>query len=238
MRRRYSRLLYIAVLAGAAVAIGSGVALGVVGADGSINGCYKAENGQLRVIDATGACNRAELPISWNQTGPQGPAGPAGPAGPEGPKGDQGPPGETVRGYRVSRLTPSEVEVTAVGGGPIGFTFPAGSGPTQILTMTLPKGVYAVNSSVAARKDFGTGDFICWVHNNVTAQNVTRTALGAEVTPAAPPSPATASSASRLAAARSRSSAGRHETALASRQASRRPPSTTRSRRRPSRAQR
>jgi hypothetical protein len=53
-----------------------------------INGCYKTQNGQLRVIDpATGHCLPSETAISWNQNGPTGSQGPTGPRGPTGPKG-------------------------------------------------------------------------------------------------------------------------------------------------------
>jgi len=81
--------------------------LGVIGyasipdSNGVIHGCYKKSGGTLRVIDdATSQCDaRAEIPIMWNQTGPQGPAGPQGiqglqgPAGPQGMTGPQGPEG-------------------------------------------------------------------------------------------------------------------------------------------------
>jgi hypothetical protein len=75
--------------------------------DGVVHGCYKRSGGTLRVIDyPTVQCDsRAEIQISWNQTGPRGPqgvpgpqgpagiAGPVGPTGPAGPQGEQGPAG-------------------------------------------------------------------------------------------------------------------------------------------------
>lgn len=142
----------VAVLIGGAAAYATGV-LEVVGPDGTIEACYKTENGQLRVLVGNDSCRQSERPISWS---------------------------EGVRGFRVGRSTPNEVAVTAVGTGPIGIDFPEGTGPTQILTMTLPQGVYEVNSTVAARKDAGNGDFICWVRDNTSAANFTRTALGAD----------------------------------------------------------
>lgn len=99
------RRVALAVTAVATVAIAGGVTYAVaqIGGGGVINGCYKSQNGQLRLIDpATDSCHPSETAISWNQTGPagpkgdpgpQGPAGPAGPAGPPGPAGAQGPPG-------------------------------------------------------------------------------------------------------------------------------------------------
>lgn len=104
MRRRVSRVA-VAVAAVVVVAIAGGVTYAVaqVGGGGVINGCYKSQNGQLRLIDpATDSCHPSETAISWSQTGPQGPAGPpgptgatgpAGPAGPAGPQGPAGPPG-------------------------------------------------------------------------------------------------------------------------------------------------
>jgi hypothetical protein len=98
MRRRFRRVA-LAISAAAVVAIAGGVTYAVadIGGGGVINGCYKSQNGQLRLIDpAADSCHPSETAIAWSQTGPQGPAGPpgpAGPAGPQGPKGDKGDPG-------------------------------------------------------------------------------------------------------------------------------------------------
>jgi Collagen triple helix repeat (20 copies) len=92
MRRRFSRVT-LAITAVAIVAIAGSVTYAVadIGGGGVINGCYKSQNGQLRVIDpATDSCLPSEKSISWSQSGPQGPPGPQGPAGPQGPKGDTG----------------------------------------------------------------------------------------------------------------------------------------------------
>ena len=101
MRRRLSRVV-VAVTAAVVVAVAGGVTYAVaeIGGGGVINGCYKSQNGQLRLIDpASDSCHPSETAISWSQTGPQGPkgdkgdpgpAGPQGPAGPAGPKGDTG----------------------------------------------------------------------------------------------------------------------------------------------------
>ena len=69
-----------------------------------ISGCYKEEQGQLRVLTATDAnCGPAELPISWSVEGPPGAAGPAGPAGPPGPPGPGG--GATTYTYRFEQAS-------------------------------------------------------------------------------------------------------------------------------------
>lgn len=58
---------------------------------GTITGCYDKASGALRVTDSqTGqpkACGAKELPLNWNQQGPQGLPGPQGPQGPQGPAG-------------------------------------------------------------------------------------------------------------------------------------------------------
>jgi hypothetical protein len=75
----------------------------------------------------------------------------------------------------VQRATPDEVEVTVVGTGPNGF--PEANG-THILEIQLPQGVYMVDATIAARKGFGNGDFLCWVHDNAVSRVFTRTSLG------------------------------------------------------------
>lgn len=95
MHRRLRRVA-VAVTAVALVAIAGAVTYAVadIGGGGVINGCYKTQNGQLRVIDpATDHCLPSETAISWSQAGPQGSRGPTGPAGPAGPTGPRGPTG-------------------------------------------------------------------------------------------------------------------------------------------------
>jgi hypothetical protein len=97
------RRVALAITAVAVVAIAGGVTYAVadIGGGGVINGCYKSQNGQLRVIDpASDSCHPSETAISWSQTGPQGPKGDKGDKGdpglpgPQGPKGDKGDTGE------------------------------------------------------------------------------------------------------------------------------------------------
>lgn len=84
--------------------IGAGAVVGLAGvavvsasipdASGVIHGCYRTNNGTLRIIDsASQTCAGNEAALTWNQTGPQGPAGATGPQGPAGPQGPQGPAG-------------------------------------------------------------------------------------------------------------------------------------------------
>jgi hypothetical protein len=59
-----------------------------------IYGCYLKQNGQLRIVSSLDKCKKSEIPISWNQVGPQGPKGDTGATGPQGPKGNTGAQGQ------------------------------------------------------------------------------------------------------------------------------------------------
>ncbi len=149
LKRRTVRIGVLAVAIAAATS-GLAVAASIVADSytddsGAFHGCV-GRSGALRVVTPGTACRVGETPIAWNQTGPAGP---------------QGPPGETVRAFRKLRATPDEVEITAVGSGPIGFPT-EGNPPTTVLTLELPKGVYEISASIAARKAYGNGDLLCW----------------------------------------------------------------------------
>jgi hypothetical protein len=74
----------------AAAALAAGLAYATIpDGQGVIHGCYKANKGDLRVVDG-GQCVAGEVALTWNQTGPQGLPGPAGPQGPSGPAGVSG----------------------------------------------------------------------------------------------------------------------------------------------------
>jgi hypothetical protein len=95
MRGRVSRLA-LAVTAVTVVAIAGAVTYAVanIGGGGVINGCYKSQNGQLRLIDpASDHCLPSETAISWSQTGPAGAKGATGATGATGAKGATGPTG-------------------------------------------------------------------------------------------------------------------------------------------------
>jgi hypothetical protein len=144
------RTVRIGVLAVAIAAAGSGLAVASIvdnytDDNGAFHGCV-GRSGALRLVTPGTACRVSETAITWNQTGPAGPPGP---------------PGETVRAFRKLRATPDEVEITAVGSGPIGLPT-EGNPPTTVLTLELPKGVYEISASIAARKAWGNGDLLCW----------------------------------------------------------------------------
>ncbi|MBV8859664.1 MAG: hypothetical protein JOZ02_22215 [Acidobacteria bacterium] len=89
------RRIAVVVISLAVVALAGGiVAASIPAADGTVNGCYQKNNGQLRVVESAAQCHPSELALTWQQQGPQGPQGPVGPQGPAGPQGPQGPQGE------------------------------------------------------------------------------------------------------------------------------------------------
>jgi hypothetical protein len=68
-------------------------------AEDVIYGCYKKQNGQLRIVNNPSDCRPSEVAISWNLIGPKGDKGDTGLQGPEGPPG---PPGAS-KGPKVNR---------------------------------------------------------------------------------------------------------------------------------------
>lgn len=46
--------------------------------------------GAIRIVENAGQCTAQEMPLTWNQEGPQGPQGEIGPQGPQGETGPQG----------------------------------------------------------------------------------------------------------------------------------------------------
>jgi Collagen triple helix repeat (20 copies) len=156
MHKRMRRVA-MAFTAAAVVAIAGGVTYAVadIGGGGVINGCYKSQNGQLRLIDpATDSCHPSETAISWSQTGPQGPQGPpgpqgpTGPQGPAGPQGSQGPAGPAGPQGPQGPAGPTLVATGLVApSGALGFT----SGPVPVITHPGP-GQYGLTLT-----GFGTG---------------------------------------------------------------------------------
>lgn len=52
--------------------------------DNTIYGCYKKNDGQLRIVKQASQCLPSEVPISWNKVGPSGSPGAPGPQGARG----------------------------------------------------------------------------------------------------------------------------------------------------------
>lgn len=129
MKGRFARA---AALVAAALAVSAGVAYAtgavgaIVGADGTIQGCYKKQNGQLRVVPAAAECGPSELAVSWSQQGPQGEPGPQGIQGPQGETGPQGPQGETGPQGPQGETGPQGPQGDTGAQGPQGETGPQG----------------------------------------------------------------------------------------------------------------
>jgi hypothetical protein len=159
MRRRFSRVA-LAITAVAIVAIAGGVTYAVadIGGGGVINGCYKSQNGQLRLIDpATDHCLPSEKSISWSQTGPQGPTGPAGPQGPTGP---QGPKGDTGTTGPAGPTGPQ---------GPKGDKGDPGAPATSLWAVVTGDGSLVRSSGATASSHVSTGQYAVTFNRDVTA---------------------------------------------------------------------
>ena len=105
----------------------------IVAPDGTINGCYQQQNGQLRVVAAGETCRASELPLSWAQKGPAGETGPRGDQGPAGPQGDKGEKGDA--GPQGPKGDPGVPGPSGAAGatGPQGLPGPAGPvGPAGV----------------------------------------------------------------------------------------------------------
>ncbi len=95
MKSHSQKLTAASVGAVIAIALTGAVAWATIPSSGGvIHGCYQKSDGKLRVVNDPSTCRDAELPISWNQTGPQGPKGDTGATGPQGHTGPQGLPGQ------------------------------------------------------------------------------------------------------------------------------------------------
>ena len=130
------------------------VLAGIPSPDGTIYGCYKRSGGTLRVIDyPTVQCDsRAEILISWNQTGPQGPQGPQGIPGPAGPQGPQGAPGPAGPQGPQGETGPAGPQGPVGPGGAIAMAFVNGDG-------TMIRCYNGQTGSTSGNCGFGVGRF-------------------------------------------------------------------------------
>lgn len=95
-RKRAAALVAVALGAIGGTAWASGAVGSIVGANGTVTGCYQTQNGQLRVVAEGETCRSSESAIQWSQKGPPGDTGPTGAPGPQGERGETGPQG--IRG--------------------------------------------------------------------------------------------------------------------------------------------
>jgi hypothetical protein len=141
-----------------------------------INGCYKSQNGQLRLIDpATDHCLPSEKSISWSQAGPQGPPGPTGPTGPRGPTGAQGPKGDTGATGPAGPQGPTGPQGPAGPTGPTGPQGPKGDKgdpATRLWAVVTGDGSLVRSSGATASSrvpGFGVGTYQVTFNQDVTA---------------------------------------------------------------------
>lgn len=121
-------------------ALGSGAYAAIPAEDGTIQGCYANNNGDLRLSDQ--ACRTKETAIGWNQQGPKGERGEVGPRGESGPPGPAGSSGGQV--------------YLAIGGGSVPYGDPYSSGPVPeavILSKDVPAGNYVAEVRLYAWHD-------------------------------------------------------------------------------------
>src|SRR5262245_26093622 len=123
-----------------AIGLAALVAAGAVYASGSgvINGCYKTQNGQLRVVGPGDQCLPSETAISWNEVGPTGAQGATGDQGPMGLQGPQGAPGAT--GATGARGPSDAFDGYRFPGFDLAVTGTSQAAPTFVLTNHLPAG--------------------------------------------------------------------------------------------------
>jgi hypothetical protein len=140
----------IGLVIGAALAGGVGYAAAtVIGGAGVIQGCYKKENGQLRVVGSASECLASESPINWNVQGVNGDKGDTGPQGPKGDTGDRGPQG--FAGPQGPQGAKGDIGPSGPVGsqGPQGPSGPPGpAGPQGPAGATQVPGVYYTPSSL------------------------------------------------------------------------------------------
>lgn len=157
-RARLRRHRLLLAIAGVSVAAAASVAYAAIPSSGTgvVSACYGDGSRLLRVVDADAGerCRPDEKTLNLSQP---------------------------INGYRSVRATPNEVEVTAVGSGPIGFPTPDHP-PTRILGLNVPAGAYSISATIEARKDSGNGDFLCWVQGSQSefVPVFTRTSLGSD----------------------------------------------------------
>jgi hypothetical protein len=143
-----------------AVVAGGSIAMASIPDSGSgvISACYTTKNGTIRIIDyqAGKRCERGEILLTWNQSGPQGLQGPAGATGLTGLKGLQGPAGET------GLTGPQGLQGPA---GATGLTGPVGPGVQTVV------GVVSFNAGTLTLG--GSGFSASWTGTTSTTFTVT-----------------------------------------------------------------
>ncbi len=140
--RLVGAVLVAFLLGGGAIALG----VAIPSADGRIFGCYDSKHGDLRLVSETDPCEKSEVSIFWNQTGPQGPTGATGATGPTGSSGAAGATGPAGAGI-ASLDSLSGLPCNGVGGVP-GATRVAYADSSVSLICDVPRAVGPTNAPV------------------------------------------------------------------------------------------
>ena len=176
-RVTHSRLASASMITSGLLLVGGIVAVASIpDSAGVIHGCYKTQNGQLRVIDtATDQCGPSETAISWSQTGPQGPQGPKGDTGATGPKGDTGATGATgpTGATGATGATGPKGDTGATGAtGPTGATGATGAtGPKGDTGDTGPAGPPGPTGTLTSQEVAGPSVTLCSIFD-ITCTNM------------------------------------------------------------------
>lgn len=159
--------LLLAITAG--VALATGAVSAIVGVDGKVHGCYKAQNGQLRVVAAGEACGPSELALQWNQIGPQGATGAQGLRGPQGEPGADGTDGvdgtDGLPGRDGTDGTNGTNGIDGIDGtngtdGAQGPQGPAGPGGASAWALVASDGTVVRSSGISGVTKIGTGAYV------------------------------------------------------------------------------
>ena len=140
MSHRLLRRKWIAAGAAAVAAAAAGLAYATSSGNAEmIYGCAQNDSGQLRLVASPGACRSTEKAVSWSTE---------------------------ARATHVLTATHywPEIEVTAVGTTDIGLPTDANPG-TSVVSLTLPQGVYSVQTEADVRRPSGSGIFSCWARD-------------------------------------------------------------------------
>jgi len=171
MKRLNSGRVWLGVLVVVALGVAAGgIAYAAIpGSGGVIHGCYKTQNGQLRVVDA-GGCGPSETALDWNQQGLGGPQGEPGSPGSPGADGQNVtgtalPAGDSHCPNGGSSFTAANGTFYACngsaggGGGGFGTSYqtvafnqvPFGFEGNDVISLTIPNGAPLADYLVTAR---------------------------------------------------------------------------------------
>ena len=145
----------------AAIALAIVVAADIPNNNGVFHGCYKNNNGQLRLVDRASDCANNETHVRWNRDGQQGDPGPQGPQGNTGATGAQGPAGPSGPAGAGRLIASGAVRDDLVGPPPnhfYGVCDGSASGPSLSLPFTLTeRSIVNVHGSVRPYVSGGSG---------------------------------------------------------------------------------